>query len=176
MLLSKVGEPIFNSIDIIQEIYKGNLSKISAAQINYATDIDYLSYVEFVQDNNLEDWPVPEPYFGEARTQEAFDTCMQNKWYMPDEYKTLDIESFLISLCQTDKERERINVELKLFKENNLIPLLRFLKFLVDHMREHNILWGVGRGSSVSSYSLFLLGIHKIDSLKYDLDIREFLR
>jgi DNA polymerase III alpha subunit len=43
-------------------------------------------------------------------------------------------------------------------------------------MREHGVVWGVGRGSSVASYVLFLIGIHKIDSLYYDLPIDEFLK
>jgi DNA polymerase III alpha subunit len=43
-------------------------------------------------------------------------------------------------------------------------------------MRANNIVWGVGRGSSVASYVLFLIGIHKVDSLYYDLPIEEFLR
>ena len=57
-----------------------------------------------------------------------------------------------------------------------MMDLLRFLKYMVDKFRENTILWGVGRGSSVASYCLYLLGVHKINSLKYDLDIKEFLR
>ena len=54
--------------------------------------------------------------------------------------------------------------------------LLCYLKYLVDTMREHNIVWGVGRGSSVASYCLYLLGVHKINSIKFELDIKEFLK
>jgi DNA polymerase III alpha subunit len=43
-------------------------------------------------------------------------------------------------------------------------------------MREKDIVWGVGRGSSVASYVLYLIGVHKIDSLFFDLDIEDFLR
>jgi DNA polymerase III alpha subunit len=53
---------------------------------------------------------------------------------------------------------------------------LFYLKYLVDTLRENKILWGVGRGSSVASYVLYLIGVHKIDSLKYNLDIAEFLK
>ena len=35
---------------------------------------------------------------------------------------------------------------------------------------------GVGRGSSVASYILYLIGVHRIDSIKYNLDWKEFLR
>jgi DNA polymerase III alpha subunit len=57
-----------------------------------------------------------------------------------------------------------------------MLDLLRWLKFFVDTCRKEGIIWGVGRGSSVASYVLFLIGVHKIDSLKYNLDWQEFLR
>ncbi len=63
-----------------------------------------------------------------------------------------------------------------MFEERELIPLLQYLIFIVDHMRDENIVWGVGRGSSVASYCLYLLGVHKVDSIKYDLPIEEFLK
>jgi DNA polymerase III alpha subunit len=34
----------------------------------------------------------------------------------------------------------------------------------------------VGRGSSVASYVLFLIGVHKIDPIKYELPIEEFFK
>ena len=43
-------------------------------------------------------------------------------------------------------------------------------------MKQNHIIWGVGRGSSVASYVLYKLGVHRIDSLYYNLDIGEFLR
>jgi len=54
--------------------------------------------------------------------------------------------------------------------------LLKFLRYMVQVMRDNNIVWGVGRGSSVASYVLYLIGVHKIDSLYYDLDVTDFLR
>jgi len=107
---------------------------------------------------------------------EEFDKHNQNTWFMPDEYKIMDIAEHIISLCKTDSELSRVQDELLMFQERNLFDLLRFLKYLVDTMRTHNIVWGVGRGSSVASYVLFLIGVHKINSLLYDLDIKEFLK
>ena len=63
-----------------------------------------------------------------------------------------------------------------MFQERGLFDLLRYLKYLVDVMRDNQVIWGVGRGSSVASYVLFLLGVHRVDSLYYDLDPAEFLR
>jgi DNA polymerase III alpha subunit len=79
-------------------------------------------------------------------------------------------------MCNTDAELQRVGTELLLYQERNMFDLLRFLVYIVDVMREQDIVWGVGRGSSVASYVLYLIGVHKIDSLYYDLDIAEFLR
>ena len=87
----------------------------------------------------------------------------------------MDIEGFLVDQCPK-QNYQRLVDELVLFRQHNMIPLLRYLKYLVDTMRENNIVWGVGRGSSVASYVLYLIGVHKIDSIKYDLDIKEFLK
>ena len=107
---------------------------------------------------------------------EEFDSHNQSNWFMPDEYKSLDIAEYILKLCSTDEELLRVQEELIMFQERNLFDLLRFLKYLVDTMRKHDIVWGVGRGSSVSSYVLYLIGVHKINSLSYDLDIKEFLK
>ena len=66
--------------------------------------------------------------------------------------------------------------ELEEFRERNMLDLLRVLKYTVDTLKTNSIVWGVGRGSSVASYVLFLLGVHKINSIQYNLDWREFLR
>jgi DNA polymerase III alpha subunit len=109
-------------------------------------------------------------------TIEDFDLKLQNRWHMSQEYRDLDIASYILGLCKQDHEMQRVGTELLLYQERNLFNLLRYLKYLIDTLRKNNIVWGVGRGSSVSSYVLFLLGVHKIDSLYYDLDINEFLK
>mgnify|MGYP006293460189 CR=1 FL=1 len=104
-----------------------------------------------------------------------FDKKNQSNWFMPENYCT-DLIEKLYEMCDTDVKRERVTQELELFLQYNMITLLHYLKYLVDTMRSHKIVWGVGRGSSVSSYILYLIGVHKIDSIKYNLDIREFLK
>lgn len=99
-----------------------------------------------------------------------------NTWSIPQKYLEIDIESFLYSKCVNSTQKDRVHEELILYKERNLIILLKFMIYFVDTLRKHNILWGVGRGSSVSSYILYLIGIHRIDSIKYDLNIGEFLK
>lgn len=107
---------------------------------------------------------------------EEFDRLNQQTWFMPQEYQKFDIETWLVEHCDTDKTLARVQLELELFRQHNMLDLLKYLKYLVDTMRTNNIVWGVGRGSSVASYVLYLIGVHKIDSIKYELDIREFLK
>jgi len=105
-----------------------------------------------------------------------YDKFMQSQIQMPSEYKNMDIWQWLITKCSSDEEIDRVTLEYKLFESRGLIPLLRYLKYMIDVFREHNIVWGVGRGSSVASFILYLIGVHKINSIKYNLDIHEFLR
>jgi DNA polymerase III alpha subunit len=95
---------------------------------------------------------------------------------MPIEYQNMDIAKFVLDQCKNDSELQRAGQELLLFQERNMFTLLKYLKYLVDTMKNNNIVYGVGRGSSVASFVLFLLGVHRINSLFYDLPIEEFLR
>jgi DNA polymerase III alpha subunit len=120
--------------------------------------------------------PKLERYQYAALDIDEFDRVNQANWFMPEEYKTLDIAEYVLSLCKTDTELQRVGEELLLFQERELFELLQFLKYFIDTLRKNNIVWGVGRGSSVASYVLYLLGVHKINSIYYDLDIKEFLK
>ena len=100
----------------------------------------------------------------------------QQNWCMPNEYKNLDIAQWLLDQCTCDTELQRTGQELLLFAQAEQLNLLCYLKYLVDIMRKNNVIWGVGRGSSVASFVLYLIGIHKINAIKYDLPIEEFIR
>jgi DNA polymerase III alpha subunit len=96
---------------------------------------------------------------------------------IPQHYLNLDVEQYIKNLAPNDPDRlHRVEQELDLFRTRKLFPLLQLLIYIIDTMRKHNIIWGVGRGSSVASYCLYLIGVHKVDSVKYNLDIREFLK
>jgi DNA polymerase III alpha subunit len=97
-------------------------------------------------------------------------------WFIPNEYKKIDVRDWLLSKCSTQQQIDRVELELKLFEKNNMLDILPVMIYVVDTLRAQNIVWGVGRGSSVSCYCLYLIGIHKIDSLKYDLPINEFFK
>lgn len=122
------------------------------------------------------DFPLLRKYTKSDLSIEDFDLEFQTQWLMPEEYKNFDIVKWVLDQCKTDAELQRAGEELLLFHKKNLLNLLQYLKYLVDTMRKNNIVWGVGRGSSVASYVLYLIGVHKINSLYYDLPIEEFLK
>lgn len=98
-----------------------------------------------------------------------------NNWFIPNEYCPNLVE-MLYGLCETDEQKERVSQELELFIKHKMYDVLHVMKYIVDTLRENNIVWGVGRGSSVASYVLYLIGVHKIDSIKYKLPIEEFFK
>jgi DNA polymerase III alpha subunit len=97
-------------------------------------------------------------------------------WFIPEEYRTMDILDWLYRRCPTPEIRERVVEELRLFAKYNMIPMLKTMKYVVDTLRANDVVWGVGRGSSVASYVLHIIGVHKIDSIKYNIPIEEFFK
>ena len=98
-----------------------------------------------------------------------------NRWFIPADYQNMDIEEFLVNQCPAENY-DRLLTEIELFRKNNMITVLKTMKYIVDTLRSNNVMWGVGRGSSVASYTLYLIGVHKIDSIKYKIPIEEFFK
>ena len=122
------------------------------------------------------DLPTLERYVNQDITVEQFDRKNQLNWSMPEEYRDMNIAQWVLDQCNTPEELQRVGKELLLYQERDLFSLLKQLKYIVDTWRANNIMWGVGRGSSVASYVLYLIGVHRVNSIYYDLDIEEFLR
>lgn len=98
------------------------------------------------------------------------------RWIIPEEFLNLDITEYCLTLCSTDEERRRVKHEMQLFQFYNMIPVLQALVYMVDVFRKKKIVWGIGRGSSVASFVLYLIGVHKIDSIRFGLEVEDFLR
>lgn len=112
----------------------------------------------------------------DAETAALVHKQRQQTWFMPKEYATMDIAEWCLQQCSNDTELQRVGEELLLYYNRGFEHMLRYIKYLVDTMRANNIMWGVGRGSSVASFVLYLIGIHSVNSIEFELDIREFLR
>lgn len=128
----------------------------------FSCDKDLAQYFDRVEQERL-NYPLPKSHIN------------VKNWNIPDRYKSMDIEEFLVDQCPSDNY-DRLIKELELFKKYEMLMVLRTMKYIVDTLRKNNTVWGVGRGSSVASYVLFLIGVHKIDSVKYNLPIEEFFK
>ncbi len=171
MRLDKYNNPIFNEQDLFDALYKGY--QINSSDVLFVEERNP-SIIELEKQANIR---LFEPINSPTLTVEDLDKAWQERWNMPDEYKNMDIEAWLWEQCPPwDPQHSRVAEELEAFKARNMLDLLRWLKYFVDNCNSNNILWGVGRGSSVASYVLYLIGVHSIDSIKYNLDWQEFLR
>ena len=170
MKTDQYGQIIYNEADLVNMVMSGAIiESLQGMLVEPGVSLETASAY-------LEQVPELIEYAFTDMTVEEFDAVNQNSWHMPDEYKHMDIAEYILSLCDSDVKLQRCGQELLLFQERNLFDLLRYLKYLVDTLRANNMIWGVGRGSSVASYVLYLLGVHRIDSMFYDLDPSEFLR
>ena len=123
---------------------------------------DINQYLSQVSQEHL-DYPIPP------------NTINPKHWFIPNDYYPNLVE-FLYGECTTDEQRDRVSQELDLFISNGMYDVLHVMKYVVDTLRANNVVWGVGRGSSVASYVLHIIGVHKIDSIKYNIPIEEFFK
>jgi len=168
MRVDKYGQMIFTEDDLCNYYLSNNEKPIKSALVE--------ADIRFEENLLLENIPSLQKYQDSNNSVEEFDTGLQNNWFIPKEYSSMDIAQWVLDQCKTDAELQRAGQELIMFQERDMFPFLKYLKYLVDTMRKNNIVWGVGRGSSVASFVLFLIGIHKINALYYDLTIDEFLK
>lgn len=169
MVQTEHGELVFDQGDLIDLIMQGQDPVIlSGMLVDESVQLD--PWPADIERPDLVRYQRPDCSVAEWHAQQ------QRRWHMPEEYKNLDIAELVLGLCDNQAELQRCGQELLLYQERDLFDLLRYLKYLVDVMRDNGVIWGVGRGSSVASYVLYKLGVHRIDSLYYNLDIAEFLR
>lgn len=166
------GYPVFTEKEILDHLYEHpdfDIHKVDKSVEQKAPVV-----LEFY---SLPDMLDIEP-LNKKKFLKEVDTLLQSYWQMPDSYKTLDVVTYVWDRKKgdTEEEKDRIMLEMNLFLQRKLLDLLRYLVYLVDTMRANKVVWGVGRGSSVSSYVLFLIGVHKINSLEFNLDPKEFFK
>lgn len=139
----------------------------------YIEDLELDSTSEVEKFNNT----MKEFFFDEQIVSKSIDHVIrQHTWTYPKYYEDLDLEEFFIKKCDTIEQAERVMFELELYVKKNMDQLLRWCIWFMDVCKEKNLFIGVGRGSSVASYCLFLIEMHLVDSMKYGLDPIEFFK
>lgn len=169
--INKYGQAILSSDNLRNLILQGK----SISHLNIIQDSEtelFQQYQSELLSETITFLDAPE----ELLSFEEFHENCAKEWVFPVIYQQINVKTWLLDKCKTQNEVDRVNEEYKLFEERNLIMLLRLFIFLVNYMRENELIWGIGRGSAVSSFCLYLIGIHRVDSLKYDLNIKDFLK
>lgn len=115
-------------------------------------------------------------------------SSLNNDYTIPDRYKSINLKKHVFNLLDIETQKrkydthaiekriKRVTNELYQIKLLNMEMLFKTIIFLIDFMIEHNVLWGVGRGSSCASYVLYLMDLHKVDAVKYNIDYFDFFR
>jgi len=163
------GDVIFSEEDVIELLYTDpnfDISKLYIDSIDKYSDSLKQLGIDLPVINTAPKRPKPE----------IFDKENCDNWHMPDKYYQINVLQWLLDKCQNDEEKIRVQMEYSLFEKKKFIRVLQFLIYFIDTLRANNVVWGVGRGSSVASFCLFLIGVHKINPMLYNLDITEFLR
>jgi DNA polymerase III alpha subunit len=171
MRTDPLGIAVYDSNDIIEILHQGKIDVLEDILVEDSKDID--EFNQWAREFGGVELKKYSPL--EVSVQE-FDTILSNDWYMPEEYKSMDIAKWVLDQCTDQDQLQRVGAELLEFQRRDMMDLLRWMKYFVDTCRSENIVWGVGRGSSVASYVLYKIGVHKIDSMRYNLDWQEFLR
>lgn len=116
-------------------------------------------------------------------SDESIDLDME--WQLPEEYKQLDLQEHMAEKfeqnCpvnytpeQVELALDRIVDELHEIKSRGMVEFMQTIIFVIDQLRKHNVVWGVGRGSSCASYLLFLVGLHVVDCIVLEVSSEEF--
>lgn len=171
MRTSKYGQVFLNEEQLMELLYQDK--QISHVLVEDSED---LRKYEEHQSELLSFNSVFVREVDETLTVEEFHENCMDEWFMPESYKHINLLNWLTSKCSSEEEVSRIKEEYSMFDERGLLMLLRFFIYFVDKLRTEKVIWGVGRGSSVNSFILYKIGIHRVNSLAYGLDIKEYLK
>jgi len=103
-------------------------------------------------------------------------------WATPPEYARIDIDRLCIDaltdmgLIDDETYVGRLTDELDIIQEKDMGDFFRCLVWITDTMRVNDVVWGLGRGSSCASLVLYLIGVNKVDPVKYDINMVEFYK
>jgi len=167
MKINKLGFPIFSSDDVVDAIYEGHLN--SMLEIFCEPDSDITNFNTYYKNHKLKIYPDFDI------SVKDLDNIFQSELLIPERYEQINVLEYILSKASSEEELDRVKFEYDKYYRKGLIHVLKCMIYLVDIMREHDIVWGVGRGSSVGSFILYLIGVHRINPLKYNLDFEEFL-
>jgi DNA polymerase III alpha subunit len=170
--IDQYGRVSISESEAVDALYQQKITDFQNVYFEDPSVVECFNQARYINADRIADLTT---LTGILNSVDVFDKNNQQQWLMPTGYCPNLVE-ILYGMCESELQTNRVSEELELFIQHNMMDLLYYLKYLVDTLRANNIVWGLGRGSSVASYVLYLIGVHKIDSIKYELDIREFLK
>lgn len=103
-------------------------------------------------------------------------------WQIPKSYVDINLDRYILQELSNkipdENKREqylkRANDELHEIRFRGIEMLFKTLIYIIDRFKKSNTVWGVGRGSSCASLVLFIIGLHRVDPVKYGIPLTEF--
>lgn len=165
-LIDKNGNVVYFSNALLELLYNGDIPSDILYPEN-DIDIELFNKYSYESFDNVS-YSLPKS----LKTIEE----RKNNWFYPEFYDKINLKDYFLNLCKNDEEKNRVLLELNMFEERDMNKFLRFCIYFSDMIKKYNWVVGVGRGSSVASFCLHLLKIHLVNPLKYNIDIKEFLK
>jgi DNA polymerase III alpha subunit len=174
MITDAYGSVKYSVKETLDEMYSGN------AVDQFVVDDEKENKLHSAYNRHFEIQDLQKPPTLDV-SPEDFHDILSNSWLMPQKYKDMDLNAYLAQQLvnhnmATDPYTIRLVEELDEYAKRGMQDILKFLVYLMNICRDNSIVTGIGRGSSVSSLVLYLIGVHYIDPVKYNLSYKEFLR
>jgi DNA polymerase III alpha subunit len=166
-LIDDNGNVVYFTKALIEMLYNG--LQPSEMLIFPKDDIDVVAFNKYAYEN------YDDVKYSLPNSIESLEN-RRDKWVYPKEYDSILLDDYFHKLCKNDIERNRVDEELSLYHSKGFDKFLRCCIWLSDEIKKNDWVVGCGRGSSVSSFCLYLIKLHLVDSIKYNLDIHEFLK
>ena len=164
---------------ICNEILKGNLDFLESEKVSESAKSELKNFIQYIDEKI--------PGVVTVKNKNSIGE-LDKSFNIPKKYLSMNLEKRIIrgfkkrhpddSLSEEERDERlyRIADELKLYSTMGLLDVLKCSAYVVDRLKEKDMVWGPGRGSACCSYILYLMEVHDIDSFEFDLSIDEFLR
>jgi DNA polymerase-3 subunit alpha len=124
------------------------------------------------------------PLYGVRLPEFNIESRLKKQYGLKEESSNYD---FLMQVCRSNfkklniakedfpKYSERVKYELETIKELGFLDYILLVWTVINYCNENSIPLGLGRGSAAGSLILYLLGVTKVDPIKYELFFERFI-
>lgn len=101
-------------------------------------------------------------------------------WNIPEKFKNVNLLDYVVERLDKipvnirQKYHDRLVLEIEEIEKRDVSNLFKMLVYVTETLKNSKTVFGVGRGSSCACLFLYLIGLHKVDPIKYDIPLSEF--